>query len=115
MNKELDNMDDLFDDNIGKSLRQLGFMFPRTAADFKRIEDLAKKNQANLPDRLSDPYQFLGKRNFRCDINSFHIDQQDEYSNKLAQAAREGKNIPDDIKAKMAQDKLKLAQKKKDE
>ncbi len=115
MNNELDNMDDLFDDNIGKSLRHLGFIFPRTAADFKNIEDLAKKHHVKLPDRLNDPYQFLGKRSFKSDTSPLNIDQQDEYFNKLAQAARDGKTIPDDIKKKMAKDKLKSQQKRKDE
>ncbi|PZR04348.1 MAG: hypothetical protein DI539_25600 [Flavobacterium psychrophilum] len=115
MNKELDNTDDLFDDNIGKSLRRLGLIFPKTEADFKNIEDLAKTNQLKLPDRLSDPYQFLGKRNFKCDANPLNIGEQDEYLYKLAQAARDGKIIPDDIKAKMIQDKAKSKQIRKDE
>lgn len=115
MNNEHNNMDDLFDDNIGKSLRQLGYVFPQTTADFKHIENLAKKQPLPQPDRLKDPYQFLGKRSFKSNAGASNGESLGDYSSNLSQAAREGRNISDDIKAKMAQDKLKASQKKKDE
>lgn len=115
MNNELNNIDDLLDDNIGKSLRVLGFTFPRTAEDFKRIEECVKKNRVALPARSQDPYSFLGKRAYNLISQNVHEQGQGEYFKQLAQAARDGKIITDDIKKRMAEDKLKSGKKKNEE
>jgi len=112
MNNTLNNMDDLFDDNIGISLRQLGVIFPREVADFKRIESQVKKNKIIQPEHLKDPFSFLGKRTFKSWSKSTGEEDEKLYSQNLAQAARDGKIISDEIKKKMVEDKLKSSQKK---
>ena len=109
MNKELNNMDDFLDDSIGRSLRKLGFTFPRNIEDFKSIEERVKKNGIALPERLQDPYKFLGEKTYS--LISQNEQGQGEYFQQLAQAAREGKLITDDIKKRMAEDKLKANKK----
>lgn len=41
--------------------------FPETDEDFKRIEEEVKNNKNEMPERLKDPYEFLGKRKFKPD------------------------------------------------
>ena len=112
MNNEKHNMDDLLDDNLGRSLRQLGFIFPNTVADFKKIESQANNTKVVQPDCLKDPYSFLGKRIHKGTVKPLYEDEQGGYSQNLAQAARDGKGISEDVKMKMAEDKLKSNQKK---
>jgi len=102
-------IDDLFDDGIARSLNALGFVFPRTAADFDLIETKIANQQNIQPERLKDPYSFLGKRAFKGDRTI--VKDQVDYSQSLAQAAREGNVISDDVKRKMAEDKLRANQK----
>lgn len=113
MNNELNNMDDLLDDSVGKSLRELGFTFPRNIEDFKSIEEYVKKNRIALPERLQDPYKFLGEKTYS--FISQNEQGQGEYFQQLAQAARAGKVITEDIKKRMAEDKLKANKKKNQE
>ena len=115
MDNALNNMDDLLDDNIGKSLRQLGFTFPKTAGDFKRLEEYVKNNKNTMPARLQDSNSFLNKRAFKPSIAHGSDEEQGEYFQKLAQAARDGNEITDEIKKRMAEDKLKSGKKQKGE
>lgn len=112
MKDELNNMDDLLDDNISRSLRQLGFTFPQTVEDFICIEECVKTNNISLPARLQDPYSFLGRRAYIPTRKNVH--EQSEYFQQLAQPARDGKIISEDIKKKMAEDKLKSGKMKND-
>ena len=114
MNNEIKNIHDLLDDNISRSLRQLGLLFPRTAADFKKIENEIKNNKIVQPERLKDPNSFLGKRHFHKSIKQHQEGEPINYTQNLAQAAREGKLISEDVKKKMAEDKLKSNKKKND-
>ena len=103
MSNIINNMDDLCDDNIGNSLRRLGYAFPKTASDFRRIDSEVKNNNSTPPGRLKDPFNFLGKRCFKKDI---HIEGDKKvFIQNLSQAAREGNDISDEIKRKMAEDK----------
>lgn len=110
MKNDNNHMDDLFDDGIARSLKALGIVFPRTVADFERIEKKIAAKQNIQPERLKDPYSFLGKRTFKGERST--TEQQDDYSQSLAQAAREGNTISNETKKKMAEDKLKANQKK---
>ena len=112
MINELNNMDDLLDDNIGKSLGELGFIFPSTPEDFRRIEHDLKNNAITLPKRLQDPYSFLGKRAYHPISKNEHGKMG--YTQELAQAARDGKPITEDIRRKMVEDKLKSEKTKKE-
>lgn len=112
MKKDIANMDDLFDDSIDQSLRCLGFTFPRTVSDFCQIESKVRNSKIKQPDRLKDPFVFLGKRMHNGNNQVMPDREQNEYSQNLAQAAREGKVISEEIKKRMAADKQKTNQKK---
>lgn len=109
MNIELNNMDDLLEDSIGKALRELGYVFPRTLDEFKHIQECVEKKNIAMPSRLQDPYSFLGKKLFSHSAPP--LQEQGEYFQQLSQAARDGNVISDDIKKKMENDK-KNARKK---
>lgn len=104
MNNEINHIDDLFDDSVSKSLRKLGFIFPRSCADFNKIEENIKVNKLTIPINLRDPFVFLGKKVFQK--HSAITLSLSDYSMQLAQAAREGNNISDDVKDKIEKDKL---------
>lgn len=111
MNNEINHIDDLFDDSISKSLRKLGFIFPRSCTDFNQIEENIKVNNLAIPINLRDPSVFLGKKVFQ---NHAAITLSlSDYSMQLAQAAREGNDISEDVKDKMEKDKLAAKNKNK--
>ena len=64
MNNELNNIDDLFDDSISRSLKHLGFVFPRNSADLRKIDENSGDAKILKSGSLTDPYSFLGKRRF---------------------------------------------------
>ncbi|SDP99717.1 hypothetical protein SAMN05428975_5130 [Mucilaginibacter sp. OK268] len=111
MNNEINHIDDLFDDSISKSLRKLGFIFPRTCADFNKIEENIKVNKLSMPMNLRDPSVFLGKKVFQ-NHSAITLSLSD-YTMKLAQAAREGNDISEEVKDKMEKDKLAAKNKNK--
>jgi hypothetical protein len=113
MNNGKDNFDDLFDDNIGKSLRELGFLFPKTDAEFKTLEKEIKNSKMPQLNRLKDPYAFLGKRSYKKQQLTIGFNFRDGYGQNFAQAAREGNCISDELKQKMAEDKKKANDKNK--
>lgn len=106
------NLDDLLDDDLHRLLAQSGFIFPKTDSDFENIRSQAKAMSPVQPDRLKDPYSFLGKRSFSRKLENQARQVPFEYIQRLAQAAREGSVIPDDIKKKMEEDKQKSREKK---
>src|SRR5690554_616097 len=103
MNNEINNIDDLFDDSISRSLKHLGIVFPRTFADLKKINENLYDPKVIKSGSLTDPYSFLGKRRFSRHVEAVLI--QNDYFNNLSQAAREGREISDEIRKKMAEDK----------
>ncbi|GGC15859.1 hypothetical protein [Dyadobacter sediminis] len=112
---DINNTEDLLDDGIDKSLRELGFIFPKTVSDFCQLQLDLDAARNDLPERIKDPYVFLhrtivGKKS----LNSV-IEMRPDYSQNFAQAAREGREITEEIRKKMVQDKLKSSQRKKSE
>jgi len=109
MNNNLNTLDDLFDREMSKALRELGFIFPQTVEDFQRIENELKFKPLTQPDKLKDPMSFLGKTHRKPKLPSGNVDALDlnDYSSNLAQAAREGKEITEDVKRQMEEDKKK--------
>ncbi|OFZ02012.1 MAG: hypothetical protein A3K10_10595 [Bacteroidetes bacterium RIFCSPLOWO2_12_FULL_31_6] len=97
-------IDDLFDKEIHKSLKSLGYIFPQTIEDFKKITEELKCTPIKKPSKLEDPFSFLEKE---TKVQSLYSpDKMDEYKSNYAQAAREGsKNISENVKNKMKQDK----------
>jgi hypothetical protein len=86
------------------SLKSLGLVPPQTLEDYNKLEQELKKNPLKKPQKLEDPFAFLEREPKIRAIGPTH-DNIQEYERNLAQAAREGKSIPDHIKQKMKQAK----------
>jgi hypothetical protein len=69
-----------------------------------------KKN--NIPEDLNDPFQILKKGKVTT-LNSFNVSEDHEVEENLAMAAREGKEIPEDILRQMEQDRKDVQEKGK--
>lgn len=116
MNKELNYSDDLFDDEMHRSLRTLGLIFPKTIDDFRKLL-LSEEVVGEIPPvGLRDPYAFLKAARFKKYTNTKLIEIGQDYSQKFAQAAREGNEISEEVKKKMEEDRRKasLNKRKKD-
>ena len=113
MSRELNFSDDLFDDEIHQTLRTLGFTFPKTIDDFGKLLFSEEIVGEAPPEDLRDPYVFLKAVRFKkhMDIKSREIGQ--DYSQKFAQAAREGNKISDEVKKKMEEDRRRASLDKK--
>lgn len=99
-------MDRELDAALHEALRAKGLLFPRNEADLKVIEDLVGTTHLFKPDAerfkalLSD--HVAGKSN----VVSFSREASDEeVLADFAQAARNGSDIPEDIKLKMAENR----------
>jgi hypothetical protein len=100
------NQDDLFDSEIYLSLKKLGYLFPTTDEEFLDIINEANIKQMTKPASLQDPYSFLKAKQGevpKCDGRRV----AEEYQGNLAQAAREGQQIPDHIMRRMIEDRSK--------
>lgn len=115
MSNGINNMDDLLDDGISRSLSELGFIFPKTLDDFKILDNQAKSSKIIQPDSIKDPFKFFGKRAFKSNQLQGHEYSQTKYLQSFAQAAREGNVISDEIKRKMTEDKQKSRRNEKEE
>lgn len=106
------NIDDFLDDEIHQSLSKLGYIFPSTISDFKEIIKSTKEKKRKQPKQLKDPYEFLNHKAYNSDKKFISANDEADYSEKFAQAAREGKQISEEIKNEMQKDKLKSRDKK---
>jgi hypothetical protein len=95
-----------------KALKSYGYIFPETEAELQSFEESISKMKFQIPDKFNDPMEILkaGKIENVGQFNSFNDVQIEEH---LAQAAREGSNIPDDVRAQMEKDR-KDAEEKSD-
>ncbi len=116
MNNDLNKLDDLFDENINKALKKLGLVTPQTATDFRDLDDEITRKFTTQPEKLKDPFAFLnrGVRKRSTNLNETETDANTDYSSVLAQAAREGKTISDEVKKQMQEDKKQSLDKKKE-
>ena len=96
-----------------KSLKRHGYIFPETREELQSFEDDIFKMKLKIPKKLDDPLEILkaGKTGEIPHFNSFH---QDEIEENLAQAAREGSDIPSDVWEQMEKDR-KDSEEKDDE
>lgn len=106
------NIDDFLDDELHQSLSKLGYIFPSTISDFKEIIKSTKEEKRKQPKQLKDPYEFLNHKVYNSDKKFISANDGADYSEKFAQAAREGKQISEEIKNEMQKDKLKSRDKK---
>jgi hypothetical protein len=116
MNNDLNKLDDLFDENINKALKKLGLITPQTAKDFRDLDNEISRKSSIQPEKLKDPLAFLdrGERKRGVNLNEMATDTNADYSSVLAQAAREGKTISEEVKKQMQEDKRQSFNKKKE-
>ena len=108
------NIDDFLDDELHQSLTKLGYIFPSTINDFKEIIKSTKEEKRKQPKQLKDPYKFLNNKVYNHNKNWVATSNESDYSEIFAQAAREGKQISEEIKNEMQKDKLKSGDKNTD-
>jgi len=98
------NIDEYFDPEILEALKSLGLVPPQTYKDYIKFEQRIMEEKLQKPPSLMDPFIFL-ERDPKKRHNEKFIPEIKNYEQNLAQAAREGKSIPDSIKKKMKEDK----------
>jgi len=93
-----------FEDSIKKAFRTSGYGFPKTIEEIKLFEknfDCSKPNK--IPPR-KNPLNILDRRKHQVIIN-LKQGLKNESTHNMARAAREGKQIPDEIKRQMQKDR----------
>ncbi len=98
------NIEEFLDPQILVALITLGLIPPRDINDYEKLEQDLKKNPLKKPLKLKDPFAFLERDAKIIAINN-KLTESPKYNQNFAQAAREGKSIPEHIKQKMKLDK----------
>ncbi|MEO9475102.1 MAG: hypothetical protein ABJ004_12375 [Cyclobacteriaceae bacterium] len=114
MNENRSNYDDkIIEQAFVKSLIQHSLLFPENESDFA-FQKPERESENTLPDELKDPLEIIARGKITR-LSDFQISGDPEVESNLAMAAREGKEIPDDVKNLMKKDKQKSQEKGKDE
>ncbi|MEZ0542700.1 hypothetical protein [Fibrella arboris] len=95
---------DRFEENLDWSLKVHGFVFPESDDE---VEAFCQKNMGvinPLPEELRDP-RAVFISNSTPVIRSFEVKRNNDFSENLAMAAREGKTIPADLLQRMEEDR----------
>jgi hypothetical protein len=106
------------DDNAGflnevrAALRRTGRLLPATDEEVEQALDASKASDEDLEAHLSDPYELFrtGEEEASPSRSSstgpyIQSDVQDEVDESMALAAREGEDIPPEIREKMSRDR----------
>ncbi len=93
-----------FNDSLKDSLKKAGYDFPETEEELDYLIEKFNKTNVVVPDELDDPIAILkqGMLSVKTDFNS-STDQEVDIN--LAQAAREGGTIDDEVKNQMNMDR----------
>ena len=89
-----------------KALRIYGYIFPETEEELENFEKSVLKVKIEIPSKLENPLDLLkmGRIETISEFRDFFDDQIEE---NLAQAAREGSDIPEDVWKQMEKDREK--------
>lgn len=104
-NDYLNEKDDSeFNDSLLDSMKRAGYVFPETEEELDYVIDKFNNSKVIIPDDLNDPTSILkqGLLTVKTDFNS-STDQDVDIN--LAQAAREGGIIEEDVKSQMNKDR----------
>lgn len=87
-----------------KALKCYGYIFPETEEELDNFDISISKMKFDIPDKFNNPLKILsiGKIEKVNEFNSFYDEEVEE---NLAQAAREGSNIPDEVWIQMEKDR----------
>jgi hypothetical protein len=114
MNESKGNYDDkIIEQAFVKSLIKHGLLFPESEKDFASPKK-EESESSTLPKDLKDPFEIIARGKITR-LTDFEILGDSEIESNLARAAREGKEIPDDVKNLMRKDKQASQEKGKDE
>ncbi|MES2457890.1 MAG: hypothetical protein V4594_20190 [Bacteroidota bacterium] len=93
-----------FNDSLLDSMKRAGYVFPETEEELDYVIDKFNNSKVIIPDDLNDPTSILkqGLLTVKTDFNS-STDQDVDIN--LAQAAREGGIIEEDVKSQMNKDR----------
>lgn len=97
-----------------KALKSYGYVFPETEEELQAFESGIFKMKFKIPEKFNDPSAILEKGKIKRvgDFNSFYDEEVEE---NLAQAAREGSDIPSDVWEQMEKDRKNAEEAKDDE
>jgi hypothetical protein len=98
------------DKNIGNLLRKYGYAFPNTEEEIEAYEEKSKDSYSK-PSKWPDLSDIIGSKNISNSDVIRLKDIENKSSSNLAMAAREGKEISEEDRKKMNEDK-KNARKK---
>ena len=107
-NEQEQNLDDQsFETRLLKFLGENAFIFPETQQEMKNFINTCEGTSLELPEALKDPLAIL-KRGIKNPNREIELNNEETKTieDNLAQAAREGKEIPSHIQKKM-EDKRK--------
>lgn len=96
-----------------KALRSYGYIFPETDEELQNFEISISKMKFNIPDKFNNPLKILnaGKIEKVDEFSSFYDEEIEE---NLAQAARKGTSIPDEVWIQMEKDRKKAEENNND-
>lgn len=87
-----------------KSLKNYGYIFPESEEELKLSEERISMMEFEVPDKLNNALEILKIGRIEK-VSEFHSFYDGEIEENLAQAAREGSNIPDDVWEEMEKDR----------
>lgn len=91
---------------IHNAMRAAGWVLPKTPQEIELAEKALTEQPVNLPERLVDPYAVLDRSSKAIRLGAeFPGPQSISAEQNLAQAAREGGEIPPDVQEQMKQDR----------
>jgi hypothetical protein len=90
------------------AMRTQGWILPQTIEDVARAEEMQAQTQLPLPFSLRNPYEVLDRGNTELRRGQyFAVTPNPDIEESLAQAAREGREIPPDVRMQMDLDREK--------
>jgi hypothetical protein len=91
---------------IHDAMRVAGWMLPKSPQEIQRAEKALTDQPVRLPDRLADPYAVLARPSKAIRIGTnLPAPQSPSTEQNLAQAAREGGEIPPETQEQMKRDR----------
>ena len=100
-----------FDEEVYEALRAAGWTFPETPAEVEQVEQERAENHVELPEHLSDAAKVSDMIHTPLMDNNpervLPVPRTNGVLSDLAQAAREGGEISEDLAERMRQDRKK--------
>jgi len=104
--KEKTPTDDDFERVVLEAIRRGSWMLPQTAEEVRHAEEELASNPEELPAGLANPYSVLDQPSREIRLGKLvGTDRDLSLEQNLAQAAREGAEIPPQVKEQMRKDR----------